>query len=168
MATITVLPPDPAQTPALAFVGIVITTNGIVTGISIQVGGSGYAELLPTVSVTDPSGAGAILTTVVVGGAVTAINVVNGGFDFSATPTLTIDAAEGSSGTGATATATVDINTFGTIASAFNDVLTGQTTNAVILDQITFVLDYFISLGYNIRGQTNPTTANTLQWQIIW
>lgn len=168
VATIAVLPPDPAQTPALAFAGIVVTTNGSVTGISIQEGGSGYAELLPTVTVADSTGSGAILTTTIAGGAVTAINVTNGGFDFSATPTLTIVTAVGSSGAGATATATVDINTFGTTASTFNDVLIGQTTDAVISDQIAFVLDYFTSLGYNIRAQTNSVTANTMQWSISW
>ena len=41
-------------------------------------------------------------------------------------------------------------------------------TDAVIADQIQYVLDYFTALGYNIRAQVNPSTGNTLQWQIIW
>lgn len=167
VATVTVTAPG-GLTPALAFVGTVTTNGGFITGISIQEGGSGYAELLPTVDITDSDGgSGAVLTTAIAGGAVTAINIVNAGSGFTA-PTLTIVAAPTSAGAGATATATVGTNTFGTTPSDFNDVLTGQATNAVILDQITFVSDYFTSLGYNIRAQTNSDTTNTMQWQIIW
>ncbi len=166
VATVTVTAPGGA-TPSVEFVGIVITSAGAVTGISIQEGGSGYAELLPTVTVTDPTGSGAVLTTTVTGDVVTAINIVNAGSGFTA-PILAIIAAPTSGGAGATATATAGSNTFGTTPSDYNDVLTGQTTDAVLLDQITFVSDYFTSLGYNIRAQTNSDTVNTMQWQIIW
>jgi len=144
-----------------------ITKTAVVTGISIQEGGSGYAELFPTVSVTDATGSGAVLTTNVAGGEVTAINIDTAGSGYTA-PTLTIVAAPTSGGTGATATATAGTNTFGTVPTTFNDVLVGQTTDAVILDQITYVSDYFTALGYNIRAQTNSTTMNTIQWSIIW
>ena len=167
IATVTVTAPG-GLTPAVAFVGTVQTTSGSVTGISIQEGGSGYAELLPTINITDSDGGGgAVLTTNVAGGAVTAINIVNAGSGYTA-PTLTIVAAPTSAGTGATATATVGANTFGTNPSDYNDVLIGQSSDAVITDQIQFVLDYFTALGYNIRAQTNSATANTMQWQIIW
>jgi hypothetical protein len=167
VATVTVTTPDPAATPAIAFAGTVVTSNGSVTGISIQEGGLGYAALLPTVSVTDATGTGAVLTTNIAGGAVTAINVDDGGSGYTA-PTLTIVAAPTSSGNGALGTATIGTNTWGTTPSEYHDVLAGLDSDAVISDQIQYVLDYFTSLGYNIRAQTNSTTTNTMQWQIIW
>lgn len=166
VATVTVTAPG-GLIPALAFAGTVVTTGGSVTGISIQEGGVGYAELLPTVSATDPTGTGATFTTNVAGGQVTAINVIDGGSGFTA-PTLTITAAPTSNGSGATATASIGTNIFSTIPTDYFNVFAGLTTDAVISDQLQFVLDYFTSLGYNIRIQTNSTTTNTIQWQIIW
>ena len=166
VATVTVTAPG-GLTPALAFAGTVTTAGGVVTGIVITEGGSGYAPLYPTATVSDPTGVGATFTVNVAGGAVTAINVVTGGSGYTA-PIMTITAAPTSSGSGATATATIGTNTFGTIPSDYYDVLIGQSTNAVYADQIQYVLDYFTSLGYNIRAQTNSATADTIQWQIIW
>ena len=165
VATVTVTAPGGAI-PALEFVGTVTTTGGVVTGISIQEGGSGYAPVGPLATITDPTGANAVLAVTEVAGVITAIAVITGGSGYTA-PVVVID-DNGTGGTGATATATAGINTFGTSPSDFNDVLTNQTTDAVILDQITFVSDYFTSLGYNIRAQTNSATTNTMQWQIIW
>lgn len=172
VATVTVTAPG-GLTPALEFAGTVTTTGGVVTGISIQEGGSGYAPLGPPAVITDPTGANAVLAVTEVAGVITAIDVTSGGSGYTA-PIVVIDGdAEPllpsiTGGTGATATATAGSNTFGTTPSDFNDVLTNQTTDAVILDQITFVSDYFTSLGYNIRAQTNSATTNTMQWQIIW
>jgi len=168
VATVTVVTPDPAATAAVAFAGTVVTSNGSVTGISIQEGGVGYAELLPTISAVDSTGSGATFTTNVAGGALTAVNVITGGSGYSQTPTLTVIAAPTSSGAGATVTATIGANTWSTDPSDYYDVLAGLDSDAVISDQIQYILDYFTSLGYNIRAQTNSTTTNTMQWQIIW
>jgi len=144
-----------------------INNTAKVSGIIITEGGSGYAPLYPTVSITDATGQGAVITTNIAGGAVTALNVDDGGYGYTA-PTLTIVAAPTSAGAGATGTATVGTNTFGTDPSDYNDVLIGQSTDAVITDQIQYVLDYFTALGYNIRAQTNSATGYTMQWQIVW
>ena len=144
-----------------------INHTAIIAGIAITEGGSGYADLYPTVSITDATGSGAVITTNIAGGAVTALNVTSGGSGYTA-PTLTIVAAPTSTGNGATGTATIGTNTFGTTPSDYNDVLIGQSTDVVISDQIQYVLDYFTALGYNIRAQTNSATGNTMQWQIIW
>ena len=50
----------------------------------------------------------------------------------------------------------------------YYDVVSGQSDNRVIQNEIQFVQDYFGRLGYNIRPQVNPFTASTLQWQILW
>lgn len=144
-----------------------INHTAVIAGVAIIEGGSGYTDLYPTVGITDATGTGAIITTNIAGGAVTALNVTSGGSGYTA-PTLTIIAALTSSGSGATGTATIGTNTFNTVPSDYNDVLTGQSTDPVIADQIQYVLDYFTALGYNIRAQTNSATANTMQWQIIW
>lgn len=52
--------------------------------------------------------------------------------------------------------------------SSYYDVVSGQSDNRVIQNEIQFVQDYFDRLGYNIRPQVNPFTASTLQWQLIW
>jgi len=167
VATITVTAPN-GLTPAVEFAGTVSTTAGVVTGIIITEGGAGYTDLYPTVTVADPTGTGATFTTNVAGGLLTAVNVVTGGAGYSQTPTPTILGSDGSVNNTATLVFTVGTNTFGTDPSDYNDVLTGQSTDAVITDQIQFVLDYFTALGYNIRAQTNTATADTMQWQIIW
>lgn len=153
-----------------AFEGVVQVAAGVVTGINIIDGGFLYAPLLPTATVSDASGTGAVLEVEVdeMTGEVTGINVLNGGFGYSANPTVDIDAASGSLGTGATADAVVDFTASGLTSSQYYNVVSGQSSDRVLKDQIQFVLDYFTKLGYNIRGQVNPATGNTLQWQVIW
>jgi len=171
VATVTVTAPG-GLTPTLAFAGTVTTSGGVVTGIVITEGGAGYADLYPTATVSDPTGVGATFTVNIAGGLVTAINVVTGGNGYTA-PIMTITAAPTSGGAGATSLFSagdivIGTNTFGTIPSDYYDVLVGQSTNPVYADQIQYILDYFTSLGYNIRAQTNSATADTIQWQIIW
>lgn len=167
VATVTVVAPN-SLTPAIAFVGTVVTTNGSVTGISIQEGGLGYADLYPTVTVSDSTGAGATFTTNVAGGLLTAVNVVTGGAGYSQTPTPTILNSDGTVNNTAVLAFTVGTSTWNTVPTAYHDELIGLSSDPVIADQIQYVLDYFTSLGYNIRAQTNSTTTNTMQWQIIW
>ncbi|MCX9012456.1 MAG: hypothetical protein OIN66_15225 [Candidatus Methanoperedens sp.] len=76
--------------------------NGVVTGITLTNGGSGYTSA-PTISITGGSGTGATATATVAG-AVAAITITNGGTGYISAPTVTIT---GGGGTGATATATV-------------------------------------------------------------
>ena len=146
---------------------------GAISGISIQEGGQGYADLLPTISVVDSTGSGATFTTAVAGGALTAVNVILGGSGYSASPTMTVIAAPTSSGSGATVTPLIGTSFVSTsppnnTPTDFYNVVAGLTSDAVITDQIQFIVDYFTSLGYNIRVQTNSATTNTIQWQIIW
>jgi hypothetical protein len=168
VATVTVTAPG-GLTPAVEFVGTVTTSGGVVTGIIITEGGVGYADLYPTLTVSDPTGTGATFTTNVAGGLLTAVNVVTGGAGYSQTPTPTILNSDGVTvNNTAVLVFTVGANTFGTDPSDYNDVLIGQSSDAVITDQIQYVLDYFTALGYNIRAQTNSATGDSIQWQITW
>jgi hypothetical protein len=145
-----------------------ISKTGVVSGISIQEGGVGYVDLYPTVTVSDTTGSGATFSTNIAGGLLTAVNVITGGSAYSQTPTPTILNSDGSVNNSAVLAFTVGTNTWGTDPTEYHDVLAGLDSDAVISDQIQYVLDYFTSLGYNIRAQTNSTTTNTMQWQIIW
>jgi hypothetical protein len=148
-----------------------VNNSGVVTGVSIQNGGIQYQPLYPTATVTDDTGYGAVLTidsTNVTGGVIQSITVAAGGYGYSSTPTITVTAAPTSSGSGATATAVVDANSYGYVSPQYYSVLSGQSSDRVITDQIQFVIDYFTALKYNIRAQVNPATGNTMQWYIIW
>lgn len=156
------------------FVGTVqVNGSGVITGISIQNGGQQYQPLYPTATVTDVSGSGAVLTigaANVSGGVIQSITVAEGGYGYSSSPVITVTPAPTSSGSGAIATAVVDPdpNNYGTTAPDYYDVISGQSSDRVLTDQIEFIQDYFTALGYNIRPQVNPATGNTMQWYILW
>ncbi len=156
------------------FAGTVqVNGSGAVTGISIQNGGLQYQPLYPTATVTDTSGYGAVLTigaSNVSGGVIQSITVANGGYGYSSSPVITVTPAPTSSGSGAIATAVVDadLNGYGLTSPDYYEVLSGQSSDRVLTDQIEFVQDYFTGLGYNIRPQVNPATGNTIQWYILW
>jgi len=150
------------------FAGTVQVTSGVVTGISIQDGGYGYSTVYPYIVISDVTGSGAnINVTGVSAGQITSIQLTAGGSGYS-TPSLLIYDSDDTQNNTATITLTLEANTFGTDPLDYYAVLSGQATDAVIADQIQYVLDYFTALGHNIRAQVNPATANTLQWQIIW
>ena len=153
------------------FVGVVNTTAGVITSVTVQDGGALYGRIYPTAVVGTSTGSGASFRVNLIStpdGSVDNIQVISGGTGYASADTITIVPTAGDNGTGATATLTVDANNFGTDATDYYAVLSGQATDAVIADQIQYVLDYFTALGYNIRAQVNTATGNTLQWQIIW
>ncbi|VVB96180.1 Laccase [uncultured archaeon] len=76
--------------------------NGVVTGLTLINGGSGYTSV-PTVSITGGAGTGAFATATVAG-AVTAITVTNGGSGYTSAPAVVFT---GGGGTGAAADAIV-------------------------------------------------------------
>lgn len=81
--------------------------GGIAPGIVITDGGSGYSNST-TAAISGGSGSGAVLSVVVTGGVVTAINIVNAGTGYIVTDTVTVVITDPTmAGTGATATATL-------------------------------------------------------------
>jgi hypothetical protein len=150
--------------------------TGTVAGVSIQNGGSLYAPVYPYIVVSDVSGTGAqINVTGVSAGAITSIQLADGGAGYSdgnnageTNASVLIYNSDDIQNNTATITLGKDATSFGVDSTDYYSVLSGQATDAVIADQIQYVLDYFTALGYNIRAQVNPATGNTLQWQIIW
>jgi len=160
------------------FVGVVNTTGGTVINISIQNGGSGYSDAYPTIVISDVSGTGAQLNiTGVSAGVITSVQLADGGSGYSDgtnagetnASTLFFN-SDGTPNGSASITLTKDAASFGVEATDYYSVLSGQATDAVIADQIQYVLDYFTALGYNVRvrAQVNPATGDTMQWQLIW
>lgn len=99
--------------------------EGIVTGFTGLVGGSGYT-VAPFVTITGGGGTGATASTTISGGSVDSISVVLQGNGYTTVPTVIIDPPP--SGTTATATATISDDSFttlvadtGTTATAFTD-----------------------------------------------
>ncbi|MDD5243724.1 MAG: multicopper oxidase domain-containing protein, partial [Syntrophorhabdaceae bacterium] len=78
-------------------------TPGIVNGIAVGAGGTGYTSV-PTVTITGGGGTGATAVATISGEAVTAIDVTTVGSGYTTEPTVTIT---GGGGSGATATASV-------------------------------------------------------------
>ena len=101
-------------------------------------------------------------------GFVTAITVTAGGYGYSENALVSIPAAPTSAGADAPATATVNYSVYGLTSPNYYAVISGQSNDRVITDQLQFVQDYFTALGYSIRPQVNPITGNTLQWLVIW
>lgn len=90
--------------------GVVILSGGIVTGINVSAGGTGYVTA-PTITISAPQvegGQTARATATISGGIVTAITLTSGyaGSGYLTSPTITITAAP-AGGTNATATATI-------------------------------------------------------------
>jgi hypothetical protein len=44
----------------------------------------------------------------------------------------------------------------------------GVTDDSTKLDQINYVKDYFVNLGYAVYIGTNSTSNNTITWNISW
>lgn len=152
------------------FEGTVNVVGGIVTGVTILNGGEAYAPVSPAAAVSDVTGGGATLLVNVdsTTGEITTIDVVEGGFGYSEDAVVNIFAAPTSLGSGGEAEVEVNFTEFGLTSPQYYDVISGQSNDRVLKDQIQFVLDYFTSLGYNIRPKVNPVTGNTLQWCIYW
>ena len=168
VATVTITHPNGA-----GFDGAVNVTSGVITGVTILDGGVSYNILYPTATVTSATGQGAVLdigATDITAGVIDSIQVTDGGYGYSTTDTITITAAQTSSGSSAIASPVIDpdLNDWGTNAPLYYNVVSGQSSDRVLTDQIEFIQDYFTALGYNIRAQVNPATANTMQWYIIW
>lgn len=79
------------------------TTGGVVQGVALTAGGSGYTSA-PTVSIAGGGGSGATATAEVSGGVVTAVTMTAAGTGYSSPPTV---AFIGGGGSGAVATAAV-------------------------------------------------------------
>ena len=64
--------------------------------------------------------------------------------------------------------ANVSSGTAMTSSNTYYFVYNGVTSDPTKLDQINYVKDYFVNLGYGVNITTNSTTNTTIQWNISW
>jgi len=153
------------------FYGMVLTDpTGSVTGISILNGGAGYANLPPTLIITDPGTGAQTQVNLNSTGGVGSITVVKPGNNYtqSATAQVVNPSTAPVPTTSAQLTVNVSNNTFGTNPNAYWNVWAGVDFDNQIQSQLNAVLSYFKSKGYTIEIQSNPATGSTIQWNIFW
>lgn len=94
-------------------------SSGVITGITLTNAGGGFTLKPPTISsITSSAGTGAVITCALVATSVGSIVITNGGSNYNNTPTFVFTAVSG--GTGASATATINLGVMATFTVAFN------------------------------------------------
>ena len=94
-------------------VGTITATGGVITSITLTNAGSGYSSA-PVVSVSG-GGSGANITCYLTG-TINGMTIINGGSNYSTTPTLVFT---GGSGSGASATPTINLGTSAVLTASF-------------------------------------------------
>jgi|TARA_R110001606_G_scaffold396590_1_gene571001 hypothetical protein len=64
--------------------------------------------------------------------------------------------------------ANISANTTMTTSSTYYNVYNSITTDPTKLDQINYVKEYFVDLGYAVSILTNSSSNNTITWNISW
>jgi len=155
------------------FQGSVITDNaGTITDVLVDNIGAGYSNFNPYLVITDP-GTGATTKVNLTGTAVSSVDVLTSGSNYTPAATGTIynpptAALPNPPASPAVVTINTNQNTFGTDPHLYWQVWAGTTTNKPIQSQLNAVLSYFGGLGYTIKIQSNPQTGSTIQWKICW
>ena len=94
-------------------------SSGVITGITLTNAGGGFTLKPPTISsITSTAGTGAVITCALVATSVGSIVITNGGSNYNNTPTFVFTPVSG--GTGASATATINLGVMATFTVAFN------------------------------------------------
>ena len=148
-----------------------VGNNGEVQGINIIVSGTGYLDT-PYVNIVDPSSGGSDFVASValdINGTITTIDIINSGRGYSANATAVVVGDTSGTvailSTQAEASKYVDLNLDPTY---YYKVWAGLIDNTAVKLQLDTVQKYFTDLGYNFIIQVNPTTMDTLQYQISW
>ena len=144
--------------------------DGKITQVVINNGGAGYVDLGPVMTVAD-IGTGFKAQVSTANGAITAVNIINTGVNYTANATAAILNPATTTTlptTPAALTLNVSVNNFGTVPELYHKVWSGALTNKQIQTQLTTVTSYFTQLGYSIVIQSNPNTGSTIQWKVCW
>ena len=159
------------------FMSTVITDiNGVILDVQVDNTGAGYAVYSPYLVITDP-GTGATTSVVLGTGpaatSVASIAVTNPGDNYTTSATGRVynpptAALPNPPSSPAVVTINTAVNTFGTNPTLYWQVWAGTTTNKAIQLQLNQVQSYFTALGYTVQIRSNPTTNNTIQWNIGW
>lgn len=94
-------------------------SGGVITSITLTSAGGGFTLKAPTVSsITSSGGSGAVIACALTPTSVGSLVITNGGLNYTTTPTFTFTPVSG--GTGASATATINLGTAANITIGFN------------------------------------------------
>lgn len=63
---------------------------------------------------------------------------------------------------------TVSNCTVMTNSTVYYNVFNGVTDDPTKLDQLNYVKQYFLDLGYGVNIRVNSVTNNTLNWYLTW
>jgi len=149
----------------------VATASSGVTSISLDNVGTGYVSTssAPAVTVSAPDEAGGVQTiaeAVLSGGEITAIAISSAGTGYISAPTITITTATGDTGTGATASCTIDsdgsidsitIDDGGSLYKATPTVTLSGGTNAGTVEATLGA----VTIGVSVILEINVTTAGS-------
>ena len=64
--------------------------------------------------------------------------------------------------------ANVSSNTTMTTSNVYYNVWNSITTDPTKLDQLNYVKNHFVNLGYGVSVTTNTSSNNTIVWNISW
>jgi hypothetical protein len=148
---------------------VIVDSSGVIWGVQIYNTGEGYVDFPPYLVITDP-GSGATTSVILNGTAISAINVLKNGSNYTSAATGNVlnPPTAPSPTTPAQVKINVPANTFGTNPNLYWQVWQGAATNKPLQMQMNSVITYFQGLGYTITRQTNPATGTTMQWYVCW
>lgn len=166
-------------TGATAIVTMVSPAEGAVLAVTVTVGGTGYVTNGVGVIAAPPNTTALGTVTPDANGDILpgfTVTMTNPGASYTFDPTFVVENSLGPFPDNVTfepvtpMTTTLDIDPVDGRPDSwmYYEVHVGQLDSPAIQDQLTFVLNYFTGLGYNIQIQVNPITMNTIQWSIRW
>jgi len=120
-----------------------------------------------TVTVGGFGGSGAVLTAVVVGGPVTGITIVNGGFNYNTVPTITITPVSGGSGASAICTVLNGTITTATMVINGSGYASGATV-AVVTSAVSAVTTVTRGQNYGYNSTTPSVTLSAPFSGTVW
>lgn len=148
----------------VATVGYVSGSSNAITGITLTNAGSGFTLKPPTISgITSTLGSGAVIAASLTATSVGSIVITNGGIAYTAAPTFVFTPVSG--GTGASATATINLGNPAVLTPSFLKTYSYSwfVPDVVINDLAKLSAVNIIATGYNL---TTPYTyrINNVQY----
>jgi len=142
---------------------------GEILGITITDPGTRYFNT-PHLELIDPAGTGSgfvgeLLLSSPTNG-VQSVHITSHGANYSAGTAAVVRGI--TTGTAAALTAQADAFELDVDSVYYFEVWAKLKTDPVISLQLDIIQDYFSQKGYTISAKTNPSTMNTIQWQINW
>lgn len=147
---------------------LISTNNGVINSVTVLNGGVGYTQIKPTAVAVDTTGVGAELTVNMDADTIGSIDVVAGGSNYTTSTTIEISDIQNSSGSGATAIATVQQSENPVDTTKYYNVYRKTESDRAVSEQFNTIVTYFEDLGYNIQLIENPDSPYTIAWYILW